>query len=765
MKKLATLISILIVVLVSYWSFLDQQPQLSKQASTNTKEFSLEKALTHLRNISAEVHHVGSPGHKKVQRYIVSELENLGLTVEIQTQTVFNKKWAAGTTVENIITRVKGSQSEKALLLLSHYDSNPHSSFGASDAGSGVVTILEGVRAFLAKNQQPKNDIIIVISDAEELGLLGAQAFVNHHPWAKEVGLVLNFEARGSGGPSYMLLETNGKNGKLISEFNKAKVGYPAANSLMYSIYKKLPNDTDLTVFREDGNINGFNFAFIGDHFDYHTAQDTAERLDHKTLAHQADYLTKTLNYFAFSDLTNFDSDSDYVYVNFPFLKQLTFPFSWVNTLLILSILAFLVLLFFGLSLNRLNFKGIGKGFLVFVFSIFICGGVSYGLTKLLFLIHPSYQDILHGFTYNGYAYISGFVFLNLWILLLFYKRFGKDEKTANFFIAPIFVWLVINILIAVYLKGAGFFIIPVILALIILMIEVFMNLEKRFKKILFTLISIPTLYIFAPLVKMFPVGLGLKILFVSAILIALVFGLLLFTFQLKETRWPYKLTGVLCLGFFAAATFNSGYSEENKKPNSLVYIQNTEDGSAYFGTYNAVLDEFNSPYFTDNKKEGSIASAETKSKYNTRFRQYAKTENRKILSSSFTIQKDTAIGDERFVELVIDPSRKIHKYEFSATKAVSFAKLKVNGADVNRGKPYKVKGGTFLIYHMGNNDKNLKVSFTVATQEQVEFTINEISYDLLSHPKFSIKPRAKTMMPMPFVTNDAIIVTNEMKL
>jgi Zn-dependent M28 family amino/carboxypeptidase len=161
--------------------------------------------------------------------------------------------------------------------LLSHYDSNSHSSFGASDASSGVATILEGIRAFLRKNQTPKNDIIILIFDAEELCLLGAQAFVEKHPWTKNIGLVLNFETRGSGGPSYMLMETNGKNSKLLSEFLAAKPNFPVVNSLMYSVYKKLPNDTDLTVFRQDANINGFNFVLISDHFDYHTAQDSMQ--------------------------------------------------------------------------------------------------------------------------------------------------------------------------------------------------------------------------------------------------------------------------------------------------------------------------------------------------------------------------------------------------------------------------------------------------------------------------------------------------------
>jgi hypothetical protein len=115
----------------------------------------------------------------------------------------------------------------------------------------------------------------------------------------------------------------------------------------MYSIYKKLPNDTDLIIFREDANINGFNFAFIGDHFDYHTAQDSYERLDRETFLHQADYLTTSLNYFSNSDLIDFNSDEDFVYVNFPFIKLITYPFSWVFPMVILSGILFLVFLFF----------------------------------------------------------------------------------------------------------------------------------------------------------------------------------------------------------------------------------------------------------------------------------------------------------------------------------------------------------------------------------------------------------------------------------
>jgi hypothetical protein len=248
MKKVSSVLSILIILGVIYWSFSDLKPSLPKEKSTIITDFSLDNALHHLKNISLKQHYVGTKEHKVVQNYIVAELRKMGLETEIQTQTAINKKWFAATTAENIIAKIKGTEKGKALMLLSHYDSNTHSSLGASDDASGVAVILEGIRAFLAKDKTPKNDIIILISDAEELGLLGAQAFVDNHLWTKNVGLVLNFEARGSGGPSYMLMETNGKNSQLLSEFLAAKPNFPAANSLMYSIYKKLPNDTDLTI-------------------------------------------------------------------------------------------------------------------------------------------------------------------------------------------------------------------------------------------------------------------------------------------------------------------------------------------------------------------------------------------------------------------------------------------------------------------------------------------------------------------------------------
>ncbi|WP_299617917.1 M28 family peptidase [uncultured Tenacibaculum sp.] len=759
MRTSTKLFPLLIVIATVYWSFSDMIPKYSEsKKEPKIGDYSTENAFQHLKNISKKPHHVGRKAHKEVQNYLVNELKKIGLNPEIQTKTVFNEKWNAGTTIENIIAKVDGISNGKSLVLLSHYDSSPHSSLGASDAGSGVVTILEGIRTFLAKNEKPLNDIIVVFSDAEELGLLGAKAFVNHHPLAKNIGLVLNFEARGSGGPSYMLMETNGKNSKLIKGFLKANPKYPAANSLMYSVYKMLPNDTDLTVFREDGNINGFNFAFIGDHFDYHTEQDTFERLDKRTLVHQQEYLMSLLTYFSKADLSSFESDEDYVYVNFPFIGLLIYPFTWILPLLILSIILLCAVITIGIKKRRLTIKGIAKGFIPFLIAIVASAGVAIGLWKLIVIIHPHYQDILHGFTYNGYQYIAAFTFLTLWIVFKVYNLF-KNTNPLDALIAPIFIWIIINILLYKYLQGGAFMIIPVIIALIGLTILIFRK-KRAPKSTLFALLSIPSIYIFAPLIKMFPVGLGLKSLFISTLFITLLAGLLIPVFQehKKKNLWQYAF-GFLAILFFIAATFNSSFSEENKRPNSLVYVQNSADSTAYWGTYNKTLDTYTKQIFDSNYEAGGISNAETKSKYNTRFNFYKKADFKNISTSEIIIQLDTIIGNERHVKFKLTPNRDISKYEIFNNSKLSLNCLQANSAIVIN-KEIELRKGNLLVYHMGNSDEDLSINLTFNKDQKPDFTINETSNDLLENPIFNIEPRTKKMIPMPFVTNDAIICT-----
>ena len=170
--------------------------------------------MQHIRRFARQPHAMGTAEHARVRTYLVNQLRELGLSPTIQDTTV-----APGTLVGhvyNIIGRLKGKGTGKAVLLMAHYDSQPNT-LGAADDGAGVAAILETVRA-LRKSPALQNDIIVLLTDGEEYGLLGARGFMLH-PWAKEVGFVINLEARGNGGPS-MTFEISPQNGWVVQELS-----------------------------------------------------------------------------------------------------------------------------------------------------------------------------------------------------------------------------------------------------------------------------------------------------------------------------------------------------------------------------------------------------------------------------------------------------------------------------------------------------------------------------------------------------------------
>lgn len=759
MKPISTTITLLLILLAIYISFTLSIPSYRSDLTTDASNFSTDRALKHVEHVSKQPHAVGFPAHVEVREYIVTELEKMGL------HTSFQEGYAAGdwgnlSKAINILARIEGSNEGKALVLLSHYDSSPHSSLGASDAGSGVATILEGIRAFLAENKTPKNDIIILFTDAEELGLNGADLFVNKHPWAKEVGLVLNFEARGSGGPSYMLLETNRGNSKLIKEFIAAELQFPVTNSLAYSVYKMLPNDTDLTVFRKDRDIDGFNFAFIDDYYDHHTARDNYARLDRNTLAHQGSYLMPLLRYFSNSDLTDLKNPNDYVYFSVPFFKLVSYPFEWIYPMLILAILFFIVLLFYGLQNKLLNANNIVKGFLPLLLVLIINCGVGFYSWSFLKWIYPQYNDMLHGFTYNGYTYILAFVLFATSVCFWAYHRFRKIE-TANLLVAPLFLWLLICGLIASYLPGASFFIFPVFALLASLLIV--MNL-KVIKPYLLFFLTIPALFIYAPLIKIFPVGLGLKMIVATTLLTTLTFVLLLpvFGFYTKKKMLAF-LIFVLFVGFMVSAHFSSGFTKDNAKPSSLLYVLNADTNTAQWATYDHTLIDWNKNYFGTNKKNlEQNAAVILSSKYSTGFSYIAEAPLKTILPPTIEKVRDTVIGNERLLEICILPQRNVNRLEIF-TNDITIKKGSVNGIPLSDFYLENRKSKKLITHYISQNDFT-ELEFTVPMGAILELTLFEASNDLLENPLFSIPPRPENSIPMPFVLNDAILLTKTVR-
>jgi len=225
----------------------------------------------------------GSAENAAVRSRILKELTSVGIPTRISTQmSCFSEnRWntiSCGT-VTNILAQVSQG-SGKEIVLMAHADSVAAGP-GAGDDASGVATILEAVRALKARTKIGGHPVRILFTDGEENGMLGAAAYLRDPKARARTGAVINMEARGNQGPSY-LFQTGAGDAKLIDLYARAMPQF-AASSLYAEIYKYLPNDTDMTPFLTAG-IPGTNFAFIGNAAQYHTSLDRRENIDPRSL-------------------------------------------------------------------------------------------------------------------------------------------------------------------------------------------------------------------------------------------------------------------------------------------------------------------------------------------------------------------------------------------------------------------------------------------------------------------------------------------------
>src|SRR5690606_29243354 len=118
---------------------------------------------------------------------------------------------------------------------------------------------------------------------------------------------------------------------------------------------------------------------------------------------------------------------------------------------------------------------------------------------------------------------------------------------------------------------GAAYFIIPVFFGLLQLFL---LLLNHRFTPVAIALLCLPAIFILMPFITTFPVALGLNSLFLSGILVALLFPLLWPVFgNFRNNQLLGFVSFLIFFGMFITAHFKAGFSEERPRPNSLVYL------------------------------------------------------------------------------------------------------------------------------------------------------------------------------------------------
>ncbi|MET0647795.1 MAG: M20/M25/M40 family metallo-hydrolase [Pyrinomonadaceae bacterium] len=727
-------------------------------------EFSSARALRHVAAIAERPRPVGAEAeHGAARDYLLKELGAAGLSPQVQKTVGVNADLGGAVragAVENVLARLGGTSNTKAVLLVAHYDS-VSTGFGASDDGAGVGALLETARALKA-GPVPKNDVIFLFTDGEEVGMTGARAFVDEHPWRRDVGVALNFEARGNSGPSIMF-ETSPNNGWLVEQYAQA-APRPVGNSLAYEIYRLLPNDTDLTVFKRAG-YPGLNFAYIDGPAHYHTALDTVARLDERSLQHHGVTALALARRFGELDLRDV-ARPDAVYFDLFGATLVNYSGRWVWPLAVLGALLFGGLFVYGLRRGRLSLGGTAGGFAAFLLSLVVAPLVATGVWRLVSsLLHKGATPPL-GVVYNSGTYLLGFAALTVGVTAALYALFGKRVRTANLTAGVLFGWVLLLLLSSALLPGASYlFTWPLLFSLIAWGAALAASDERAVRAgrlLLGAVCAAPGIVLFAPTVYQVFVGLTLEAIGTVMVVVALLLSLLVphLSWRGAAGRWLLPGGAALCgVVLLAAGLFNSRASAETPDLDQLFYGLNGDTGRAVWASLDRRQDEWTREYLSPQPPLGPASDFLSPE---SRFR-FPQTPAPAIPLPApvVSVLADRQEDGARQLSLRITSPRGASGLAVYVDSKAEVVAASLNGKPAAGESPAaRARRGRWGLVYTGLPPEGIELALTFKADEPLKLRVVDQSAGLPQVPGASFRPRPEQIIPAPHPLNDSTLVT-----
>ena len=541
-------------------------PPAAKPKDAPPAEFSAGRAREVLRDLLADgaPHPVGSPANAQVRERILAQLRQLGYAPEVQEGFACAANGSCAR-VENVLARLAGGEPGKSVLLSAHYDSVPAGP-GASDDLAGVAAVLEVARALKAAPPL-RHGVLLLIDDGEEAGLLGAHAFTERSPTMREVGAVVNLEARGTTGPSLMF-ETSGSDVWTVSQF-AARAPRPFTSSLFPTVYQYLPNDTDLTLFKALG-VPGLNFAFIGDPSRYHTPRDNFANASPGSLQHHGDNALAAVRGLANGDLER-PPQGRAVFFDLFHLTVVRWPAGLSPLLGILALV--LVLAAVVLARRRgLTWGSLLLGLLITPAALLLTLVAAFGLQALLAGAFPS-PWVAQPWPAMAAFWLASFA-VTVWTAVLLTRRGGFAGVWAGIWI----LWSLLGILLGLLLPGVSYlFIAPALVAGVA-------GLTGAGRPLASILPVLAVAVIWFPSLTLLYDGLGLTGLLVTALLLAFAYATLAPLVVVAGSfgrRWLPLAAAVAAVVFAVLAMVSPPFSPSSPRVLTVQLHEDADSGAA----------------------------------------------------------------------------------------------------------------------------------------------------------------------------------------
>ncbi|WP_161889851.1 M20/M25/M40 family metallo-hydrolase [Pontibacter russatus] len=581
------------------------QPPSPKPADAPTTEFAAGRAMQHVRELAQEPHAMGTAAHAEARKYLLQEMRQLGLRPQVQEATAVNEAGKAAYVgyVYNLIGRLEGTGAgNEAILLMAHYDSQPNAR-GAADDGAGVAAILETVRA-LQQSEPLAHDVIVLLTDGEEYGLYGAKAFMKH-PWAQDVALVLNLEARGNEGPS-MTFEVSPQNGWVVKQYIAA-APYPFVSSLAYEIYSRMPNNTDFTIFKDAG-YTGLNSAFIAGFVHYHKASDAPENLSQRSLQHHGSNLLALTRHLGHISLTDTKAP-DSVFFNFingwviRYNANLNLLWVAVSTLLLV------VTVRVGLRKKAVSVGQVAGGFFLYLLLLAVMVALFFPINSLVLRLLP----LSHPFNglYSADYFFIAYLLLALGLFLLLSWLVSRWLRLFSLVMGVLVFQFVLMVVLYVLVPNAAYLLLFPLLFSLAGVLAVFLTglyalpkVNFRFALLLLAA-AVPAVFLMMPIVQVVFVAFALQLPMAMVALFVLLLGLLLPLLRVIERSFSWRGVPLLPLALLLAGGLEVARAIDHEKPSPqrplhshVSYFLNTDTGKAYWASAFQTTDDWNTQFF-----------------------------------------------------------------------------------------------------------------------------------------------------------------------
>ena len=287
-------------------------------ADAPVTSFSAARAWVQVEQVAVAPRPVGSGEHARVREYLLADLGGWGWRTEVHEAVGATNIGQPGTQpvalVRNIVATWPGTDPTGTVVLAAHYDTVAGSP-GAADDGLGLGTVLEVARALTAPGAAPiRNDVVVLLTDAEEPGLLGAEAFARERAAALGHTVVLNHEARGVRGVP-ATFRTTSPNGGLLDALARAPRAVVESSGEV--VVEALPNGTDFTHFAAAG-MHAIDTAVTAGGAYYHSPVDDLGHLSPASLQQMGDTSLTVAREVAGADLSELNQREEQLVTTLP---------------------------------------------------------------------------------------------------------------------------------------------------------------------------------------------------------------------------------------------------------------------------------------------------------------------------------------------------------------------------------------------------------------------------------------------------------------